>query len=113
MHRPFCKSYLYLYLILIAIAFCACPGYAQLDRGGIVGTVTDLAGARITGAKVTVTNIAKNLDTVVESNAEGNYSVNNLQIGAYRVTAERSGFKTAVQTSVDVPVNQVVKVDLQ
>jgi hypothetical protein len=39
---------------------CVSPAVAQLDRGGIVGTVTDLAGARVTGAKVTVTNTATN-----------------------------------------------------
>jgi hypothetical protein len=94
-------------LLLLSVA----PAAAQLDRGGIVGTVSDLAGARVTRAKVTVTNMATNIDQVVETNGQGDYSVNNLQIGAYRITAEKTGFKIEVQNPVDVPVNQVVKVD--
>jgi hypothetical protein len=91
--------------------FCACPAGAQLDRGGIIGTITDLAGARVLGAKVTVTNNATNTDQVVQTNGEGDYSANNLQIGPYRITVEKAGFKTAVQDRADVSVNQVVKVD--
>ena len=107
--RLSCKSLL---VGLSLIFFCAGPSYAQLDRGGIVGTVSDLAGARVSGAKVTITNTATNTDQVVTTNAEGNYSANNMQIGAYRITAEKAGFKVAVENRVDVPVNQVVKVDL-
>ncbi len=91
--------------------FCTIPCFAQLDRGGIVGTVSDLAGARVGGAKVTITNTATNTDQVVASNGEGNYSANNLQIGAYRITAEKTGFKVAVENRVDISVNQVTKVD--
>ena len=47
----------------------------------------------------------------MQTNGEGSYSANNLQIGTYRVMAEKVDFKIAVQDSVDVPVNQVVKVD--
>src|ERR1700689_3008412 len=90
---------------------CVSPAGAQLDRGGIVGTVTDLAGARVTGAKVTVTNTATNTNQVMQTNSEGNYSVNNLQIGGYSIAVEKAGFKIAVENRVDVPVNQVVKVD--
>ena len=93
------------------IAFCSLQASAQLDRGGIVGTVSDLAGARVTGAKVTVTNIATNIDTVLTTGDSGDYSANNLQIGAYRITAEKSGFKLAVENRVDISVNQVAKVD--
>jgi hypothetical protein len=97
--------------IVSLVIFYACPAGAQLDRGGIVGTVSDLAGARVTGAKVTVTNTATNTDLVVETNGAGDYSANNLQIGPYRITAEKAGFKIAVENRVDISVNQVVKVD--
>ena len=102
---PCCLFVLGLFILSVS------PAGAQLDRGGIVGTVSDLAGARVTGAKVTVTNTATNTSQVIQTNSEGNYSVNNLQIGAYSITVEKSGFKIAVENRVDVPVNQVVKVD--
>ncbi len=102
---PCCLFVLSLFILSVS------PAGAQLDRGGIVGTVSDLAGARVTGAKVTVTNTATNTSQVIQTNSEGNYSVNNLQIGAYSITVEKTGFKIAVENRVDVPVNQVVKVD--
>ena len=117
MHIPrtrapfFFLSKLLLCCSLALLVLCVAPAGAQLDRGGIVGTVSDLAGARVTGAKVTVTNTATNTSQVMQTNNEGNYSVNNLQIGAYSVSVDKTGFKTAVENRVDVPVNQVVKVD--
>ena len=72
---------------------CVSPAAAQLDRGGIVGTVSDLAGARVPGAKVTVTNTATNTGQVMQTNGEGNYSVNNLQIGAYSVSVDKTGVR--------------------
>ncbi len=117
MHIPrarapfFSLSKLLLCCFSALLVLCVSPAGAQLDRGGIVGTVSDLAGARVPGAKVTVTNTATNTSQVMQTNGEGNYSVNNLQIGAYSVSVDKTGFKTAVENRVDVPVNQVVKVD--
>jgi Carboxypeptidase regulatory-like domain len=103
---PSCRRLLFSFLFL-----CTLPALAQLDRGGVVGTVSDLAGSRVPGAKVTVTNIATNTDTIVQSTGSGDYTVNNLQIGAYRISAEKAGFKLAVENRVDIQVNQIAKVD--
>lgn len=43
-------------LVLVFPAFVL----AQVDRGSIVGMVTDPAGARIAGAQVTATNLSTN-----------------------------------------------------
>lgn len=85
---------------------------AQVDRGAIVGTVTDQAGARIGGAEVTVTNVERNQPTKAITNEEGAFSANLLRIGTYSVTAEKKGFQKTVQQNVEVGVNQSVKVDL-
>jgi Carboxypeptidase regulatory-like domain len=95
----------------LLLLLCALPAVAQLDRGGVVGTVSDLVGSRVPGAKVTVTNTDTNTDTIVQTSGSGDYSVNNLQIGAYRISAEKTGFKLAVENRVDISVNQIAKVD--
>src|SRR5262249_35288056 len=84
----------------------------QVDRGAIVGTVTDQAGARIAGAEVTVTNVETNQPTRVTTNEEGAFAAKLLRIGTYSVSAEKKGFQKTVQQNVEVGVNQSVKADL-
>jgi hypothetical protein len=88
------------------------PAIAQLDRGAIVGTVTDPTGARISNAQITVTNRETGEPVHLTTDGEGNYNANLLKIGTYSVSATKQGFETTVQASVDVAVNQSVRVDL-
>jgi Carboxypeptidase regulatory-like domain len=85
---------------------------AQVDRGTIVGTVTDASGANVEGAKVVIRNLATDQSVEVTTDSSGAYAANLLRIGAYAVTVERQGFKKAVEPNVEVGVNQVVRVDL-
>src|SRR5215831_16549424 len=85
---------------------------AQVDRGAIVGTITDQGGARIASAEVTVTNVETNQPTTVTTNDEGSFAVNLLRIGTYSVAAGKKGFEKTIQQNVEVGVNQAVKVDL-
>jgi len=85
---------------------------AQVDRGAIVGTVTDQAGARVAGAEVIVTNILTNQPTRVVTNDEGAFAANLLRIGTYSVSAGKQGFQTTIQQNVQVGIDQSVKVDL-
>ncbi len=88
------------------------PATAQVDRGAIVGTVTDPSGARISNAQITVTNRETGQPVHLTTDDEGNYNANLLKIGTYSVSATRQGFETTTQSSVDVAVNQSVRVDL-
>jgi Carboxypeptidase regulatory-like domain len=85
---------------------------AQVDRGAIVGTVTDQGGARIADAEVTVVNVGANQSTKVTTNGEGAFARNLLRVGTYSVTAEKKGFQKTVQENVEVGVNQSVRVDI-
>ncbi len=86
--------------------------YAQSSRGSIVGNVLDPSGAPVSGARVTVTSIETNVQSVYETDNTGNYYIPSLIPGHYRVEAEKQGFdKTAVE-SVTLEVNQTLRVDL-
>ncbi len=105
--------------LLVAVVLLSClplitsrNAAAQVDRGGIVGMVTDPAGARVGGAKVTVTNTATNQSTSVVTDASGDYTADLLRIGTYSVTVEKQGFQKAVTPKVDVGVNQTARVDI-
>jgi hypothetical protein len=84
---------------------------AQTFRGTILGTVTDPQGAVIPGAKVTVHNVNTGLERVTQTSADGSYSVPELPIGTYNVTATQSGFQTAVISNVAVDVAAEKRVD--
>src|SRR5438105_8106732 len=85
---------------------------AQVDRGSIVGTVTDASGANVQGAKVVIKNLATDQLVEVTTDSSGAYAANLLRIAAYSVTVEKPGFKKAVELNVEVGVNQVVRVNL-
>ena len=61
--------------VLVLIFVCVSPAFAQSDRGGITGRVTDQAGAVITDAKVTAVNAETNETREARTNAEGNYTI--------------------------------------
>jgi len=99
-------------VLLVILCASSSALLAQVDRGGIVGTVTDSSGAVVPGVTVTVTNVSTNRSSKLTTDANGSYAANLLQIGSYTVAAEKEGFKRGLQSNVDVGVNQVVRVDL-
>jgi hypothetical protein len=104
--------WLSLVVLLLSCLFLFNPNQslAQVDHGGIVGLVTDPAGARVAGAQVTVSNLATNQSIVVTTDEQGRYSPHLLRIGTYSVTVEIPGFQRAVQSGVEVGVNQTARV---
>jgi len=88
------------------------PAVSQVDRGAIVGTVTDPTGARVSGAQVTTTSLSTDQSINVTTDEDGNYTAKLLKIGTYSVSATKPGFQTTVQASAEVAVNQVLRLDL-
>src|SRR5580704_14947657 len=60
-------------------------GYAQAIYGSLFGTVLDNSGAVVPNAKVTVTDGSKGTQTVVQSNGEGFWRVENAQVSSSAV----------------------------
>ena len=90
-------------LLLALVLFLAVPAIAQ-DTGIISGRVQDPSGAVVSGAQVSIVNLATNIDTPSQTNEEGLYRVPALRPGAYRVTISAAGFKKFVRESVDLRV---------
>ncbi|MCU1261906.1 MAG: Cna domain protein, partial [Bryobacterales bacterium] len=85
----------------------------QTTNATIVGDVTDPAGGRISGADVTIKNIATGVAREVKANEVGSYRVFPLAPGAYEVSVSAAGFKTEVQQNVVVDAAANVKVDFK
>jgi hypothetical protein len=105
----------YMLRLHLAIAFLAvCSvAHAQQGRGAILGSVTDSSGAAMPNVKVTVTHTSTNLDYNTLTTAEGYYTIPNLPVGDYRVTASAPGMKSVSRSGVQLEVDQKAQVDLQ
>ncbi|MGH9715104.1 MAG: carboxypeptidase regulatory-like domain-containing protein [Candidatus Acidiferrales bacterium] len=82
--------------------------WAQAQTATLSGTATDPSGAAVAGAKITVTNTGTNVPHATTTNAQGFYSVPDLTVGTYSVTASQSGFQTVVKTGVTLTVGSTV-----
>jgi len=87
--------------------------YAQGDRGNITGTVTDPGGAAVPGANIKATNPATGLTQSTTTGADGNYNLQYLPVGQYRISAEKTGFSTAEQTGIAVQVSNTTRADFE
>ncbi|PYV39184.1 MAG: hypothetical protein DMG06_23820, partial [Acidobacteria bacterium] len=91
-----------LVLLLFLVGLIQSNLWAQVDRGGIVGTVSDSSGAVVPGVTVTITNVGTNQSTKLSSDVNGSYAANLLHIVTYSVTAEKEGFQKTIQSNVEV-----------
>jgi len=88
------------------LLFLGCNTIGQEITATILGTVTDASGAVVSGATIIVVNtdqaiVVRRLTT---SN-NGEYVVPLLPIGHYDVSAEAPGFKTSLETGIELNVN--------
>ena len=64
----------------------------QSPEGAVVGTVTDSNGGRISGATVTLHAVAFKLGRQVTSNSNGEFRIDSLPPGNYKLTVDAAGF---------------------
>jgi hypothetical protein len=107
----FDRNYLWLVALLAALVFAA-PMMSQSFYGSIVGTVTDQSGATITGATVTLVNIATSETRTTQLDESGSYRFVNLVPGTYRVAIEQPGFRRYTRDQIQVNVEAAVRVDV-
>jgi hypothetical protein len=104
-----------LVLTLFLVGGLSQEAYAQAVYGSISGTISDPQGASISGASITVTNLAQNVTTTAKTNDSGFYEITHLIPGTYQVKIEQQGYKTAIQEVVvkaDVVSNTDVRLEV-
>lgn len=79
----------------------------------IYGTVTDPTGAAISGANLKATNEATGRSRDTVSAADGSYTIPDLTVGSYRLTAQAAGFKTFLQQAIHLQVDENRRVPIQ
>lgn len=103
------KRFLGAPLALLAL-FCS-NSSAQVTTASILGTVTDETGAVVPSVQVTAINTATNLTRTANADQSGQYSIQFLPIGPYRLEANAAGFKKFVQTGIILELNQNARVN--
>lgn len=93
-----------------AVAFSQATSTVQIS-----GVVTDSTGAFLTDATVKAIQTDTTFTRTVQVDAHGNYILNNLPIGPYRLEVTARGFKTYVQRGIvlEVNTNPVINVVLE
>ncbi len=109
------RSVLFLLVLVLVAGIWAGSGTsasAQAVYGSIGGTVTDSSGGAVSDAKVTITDMGRNITYNTTTNSSGAFMQSHLIIGRYKVQVEATGFKTAIQDNVEVQVDTVHTVDV-
>jgi Carboxypeptidase regulatory-like domain/TonB dependent receptor len=80
----------------------AVNAYSQTFRGAINGTVADRSGALVANATVKATNTATGATLTATTTSDGQFSFQDLPLGAYKIEVSAAGFRTAAVDNVPV-----------
>src|SRR5580658_9131389 len=94
-----------LFLMLVVSAVVV---RAQTESARISGRVTDPTDAVIAGAECKITNLETNVSTTTLTNQDGIYVIPDLRPANYRLTIQKEGFRTVVQPSLQLYVQDAV-----
>jgi hypothetical protein len=106
--RAFCQSILMSLSCLLLLAGATCS--QTVSSGSVLGVVTDASEGAVSGASVTITNVAEGTSDSVETDADGNYSFPVVRVGRYQLTVNKDGFKRYLQTEFPVDAAQFVRI---
>ena len=107
MQKHLMRQFTGLLVLFLAPVFC----FSQVDRAGLSGTVTDISGKVIPGARVTALQTATNLVREAVSSTSGIYFIPELPVGLYRVTCTVTGFRQLVFENVAQTIGHTSKLD--
>ena len=86
--------------------------YGQLPNSTMNGRVTDLQGARIVSARVSVTNRARGTSRETLTNAEGLYVFPALEVGTYDLKVESPSFAVTETHNIILEAGKTQTIDI-
>lgn len=99
-------KWLLLFCLAIAAVVFFTPTRSSAQAAGVItGTVSDVTGAAIPQAQVTITNEGTNEKRQLETNGSGEYSAPLLQPGTYSVLVEKQGFGSSLRKDIVLSAN--------
>src|SRR5580692_3298706 len=94
--------------VLVVILLFPSVALAQTEGARISGRVTDPTDAVIVGAECKITNLETNVSTITFTNEGGIYVIPDLRPATYRLTIQKEGFRTVVQPSLQLYVQDAL-----
>jgi hypothetical protein len=104
------RSYKILLTLSILLVSLSSAG-AQVITATIFGTVNDKTGAVIPASSVTATNVETGLAKKVTANQSGDFRIEFLPVGHYRLDISATGFGPSTLGGITLSVNQELKLD--
>ncbi len=98
-------------ILLLFMVASSSTCIAQVEQGGIAGSIVDPSGASIPKVKVTATNQATGTVAATETTEEGYYKIPYLAAGKYTLVIEIKGFATSRVADVPVLVGQIATIN--
>jgi hypothetical protein len=85
--------------------------WAQVDRTGLTGTVTDASGRVLPQTRITAVRDATGLRRETTSSPHGTYDIPELPVGIYTITFEHDGFKAVTFIDVEQVIGRTRTLD--
>jgi len=99
---------MFLFALLISV-----PLNAQVNRGGLSGTVIDTSGKAVPDAKISVKDSVSGQSVQTQTDAAGQYHFADLAPGDYEISVSAQGFSTNISRLTMAPgVNQTMNLTL-
>lgn len=103
---------LFLICVTLLLGLVSTSLWSQTTMGGVAGTVKDSTGAVVKGAQITLTNEATQVVQATQSTSAGTYIFEAVPVGTYTLKADAPGFKTYVDTGIQVHLQNIVTADV-
>lgn len=100
-------------LLVFSAVLAAVAVYGQTFRGAINGTVTDQTGAFVPNVNVTAIENSTSVTYNTVTTGDGEFSFQDLPVGAYNVMVVASGFEKVTVSNVNVTAGNVFTVPVK
>ena len=99
-------------ILLLSVAALSLPAQAQSTLGSISGRVQDASGAAVPTAQIQVHRLESDTSRSTTVNAEGNYTLVNVEPGHYDIRVEAPGLAPTTASNVELTARQQLRFDV-
>ncbi len=96
--------------LFLFVAVCATV--CAQTSGSLTGVVFDASQAVIPAAKVLAENVSTGQKREAKTNSAGRYTIPDLAIGTYKISAEMTGFQAKIYAEIQIGVAQSANLDI-